>query len=41
MKADPYNFLNEKNAVLLNCKNPQQYHEIYEKAIEKHFNKQN
>lgn len=25
---DPYSFLNEKNAILLNCKNPKLYNEV-------------
>jgi serine/threonine protein kinase len=39
MKMDPYNYLNEKNAILLNCKNPQQYNDVYVKTIEKYYNK--
>lgn len=38
---DPYNYLNEKNAILLNCKNPQQYNDVYVKTLEKFYNKQN
>lgn len=39
MKMDPHNYLNEKNAILLNCKNPQQYNDVYVKTIEKYQNK--
>ena len=37
---DPYNYFTEKNAIMLNCKNPKQFMDVYEKAIEKHFTKQ-
>ena len=39
MKIDPYNYLNEKNAILLNVKNPAQFNDVYEKTIEQHFKK--
>lgn len=29
MQRDPYGYLNEKNAILLNCKNPKQYNDVY------------
>jgi hypothetical protein len=37
---DPYNYYNDKNAILLNCKDAASFNEIYEKAIDKHFRKQ-
>ena len=36
---DPYSYFNEQNAILLNCKNPEKFTEVYEHAIEKHFKK--
>lgn len=33
MKIDPYNYLNEKNAILLNCKNPVIFDNVYEEAL--------
>ena len=33
MQADPHNYLNEKNAIMLNCKNSQIFHKVYEEAI--------
>ena len=39
IRADPYSNLNEKNAILLNCKNPNLYQDIYKKTIEKHQKK--
>ena len=32
--------LNEKNAIILNCKDGKQFQEVYEKTIQKHFAKQ-
>lgn len=29
--------LTEKNAILLNCRDPRQYEKVYEHAIQKHF----
>ena len=40
MRIDPYNYLNERNAIMLNCKNPQPFNNVYEQALEKHFKKQ-
>lgn len=37
---DPYNYFNDKNAIMLNCKNPDPFLKVYEQAIEKHFSKQ-
>ena len=39
MKIDPHNYLDERNAIMLNVKNPSQFLDAYEKAIEKHFKK--
>ncbi len=39
MKIDPYNYLDERNAIMLNVKNPSQFIAAYEAAIEKHFKK--
>jgi hypothetical protein len=35
----PGKYLNEKNAIILNCKDPTKFAEVYEKAIERHFKK--
>jgi hypothetical protein len=32
--------LNERNAIMLNCKDEKKFHEIYEKTIQRHFAKQ-
>lgn len=40
MKIDPYNYLNERNAIMLNVKNPVQFNNVYEEALQKHFKKQ-
>ena len=37
LKQNPYAYLNEKNAIILNCKDPKFFTEVYEKAVEKHF----
>ena len=37
MKIDPYNYLDERNAIMLNVKNPALFIKAYENAIEKHF----
>jgi hypothetical protein len=39
MKIDPYNYLDERNAIMLNVKNPATFIKAYEKAIENHFKK--
>ena len=39
LNRDPHNYLNEKNAILLNCKNPQLYNDVYLKTLEKHYQK--
>ena len=40
MRQDPYNYMNEKNAILLNCKNPELYNKVYVEAMEKFYKKQ-
>jgi hypothetical protein len=30
MKIDPYNYLNERNAIMLNVKNPVPFNNVYE-----------
>ena len=36
----PNNFYTEKNAIILNCKDPSFFHKIYEETIKKHFDKE-
>ena len=31
--------LNDKNAIMLNCKDKKKFNEVYEKTIQKHFAK--
>lgn len=40
MRANPYAYMNEKNAIMLNCKDQNLFQEVYEKAVENHFKKQ-
>jgi len=35
---DPYKYLNEHTAIMLNCKDPKYFNEVYEKTIKKHVN---
>jgi hypothetical protein len=35
MAADPYNYLNENNSILLNVKNPKFYNEIYDQTLQR------
>ena len=37
MQENPQAYLNDKNAILLNCKDSAQFNNIYERAIEQHF----
>lgn len=37
MRMDPYNYMNDKNAIMLNCKDPEFYNHIYTKAIERFY----
>lgn len=37
MMNNPYTYLTEKNAILLNCKDPSKFQEVYYKTIEKHL----
>lgn len=37
MSKDPYSFLNEKNAVMMNCKNPSEFNKVYEETLQKHY----
>ena len=32
-KNNPYGYFNDKNAILLNCKDPKLFNEVYEKTI--------
>lgn len=34
---NPQGLFNERNAIMLNCKDPRLFKQVYEKAIEKHF----
>lgn len=34
---DPHTFLNERNAIMLNCKDSAVFNQVYEKTIEHHF----
>ena len=34
---DPHQKLNERNAILINTKNPVYFQQTYEKTIEKHY----
>lgn len=36
-KDNPHRFLNERNAIILNCRDSKIFNEVYEKVIEKHF----
>ncbi|CDW86267.1 protein kinase domain containing protein [Stylonychia lemnae] len=36
-KDQPHRFLNERNAIILNCKDPQQFNQVYQKALQKQF----
>lgn len=38
--AMPQTKLTDKNAIILNCKDPKQFQDVYEKTIQKHFSKQ-
>lgn len=40
MQENPHAYLNEKNAILLNCKDSARFNEVYEKTIEHHFKNQ-
>jgi hypothetical protein len=40
MNKNPYTYLNEKNAILLNCKDQQVFKDVYEKTVEKYFKNQ-
>lgn len=36
IQRDPYNNLNSRNAIMLNCKDPMLYQDIYKKTVERH-----
>ena len=39
IQRDPYSNLNANNAIMLNCKDPLLYQDVYKKAVEKHQKK--
>ncbi|CDW75810.1 protein kinase domain containing protein [Stylonychia lemnae] len=41
MMNNPYTYLNEKNAILLNVKDPSKFKQIYEDTLKKHLRKKN
>ena len=41
IQRDPYNNLNSKNAIMLNCKDPMLYQDIYKRTVERHQRRSN